>query len=471
MNKKILIGIICIFIILLITFSFHEKYNKFLNNSTMQFSEVELLQQDRILILAPHPDDEILGCAGIIQKAIEMNLSLHIVFFTYGDANEWSFLLYRKSPVITQKGVENMGLIRYDEALAADKILGVSKDNITFLGYPDFGTLNIWYTHWGNNPPYESLLTRVTKVPYLNAMRPGAEYRGEEILRDLETIFLNFKPTKIFVSHPADDNPDHRALYLFTQIAIWDLETEISPKLYPYLIHYYNWPKDRGYYPNNSLDPPEHLQRNITWTTCLLSPKEIVQKDMALMAHQTQYQSNKEYLTSFVRTNELFSDFAILKLGSNLSRDIYSHAKGLHLEVPEELNSTERSLFVSVEDLSVRLQDDNLLIEIEFSRPLLEDVEASIHLFGYKEDFPFAQMPKLNIILGAFDYAIFDKESELTHSKIRILRQPMKTEISIPLDELENPQLILIGSRTYLDSVPLYWHPWRIFKISTMNQK
>ena len=129
---------------------------------------------DRILVLAPHPDDEVLGAGGVIQQAVAMQLPIKIVFLTYGDSNQWSFLLYRKHPVVFPAAVENMGLVRHDEAINASRILGVDPQNLIFLGYPDFGTLNIWYYHWNQRPAYRSIMTRVTAVPYKDAYRFGA---------------------------------------------------------------------------------------------------------------------------------------------------------------------------------------------------------------------------------------------------------------------------------------------------------
>jgi len=114
-----------------------------------QHQDVILSAQDRILILAPHPDDEVLGCGGIIQKAMGLKIPVRIVFLTYGDNNQWSFLLYRKHPVIMPKSVRSMGQVRHTEALAADKILGVTPEQLIFLGYPDFRTLKMWYAGWG----------------------------------------------------------------------------------------------------------------------------------------------------------------------------------------------------------------------------------------------------------------------------------------------------------------------------------
>src|SRR5574340_1404799 len=48
---------------------------------------------DRILVVAPHPDDESLGCAGLIKQAVENGADVHVVVMTNGDANEWSVVL------------------------------------------------------------------------------------------------------------------------------------------------------------------------------------------------------------------------------------------------------------------------------------------------------------------------------------------------------------------------------------------
>lgn len=207
---------------------------------------LELGAGDRLLVLAPHPDDEVLSSGGLIQHALQRQLPVHVAFLTYGDNNQWAFLLYRKHPVLQPAAVRDMGLVRHEEALAAARALGLAPEALTFLGYPDFRTLAIWARHWDRRPPASSMLTRVTAVPYTNALSPGAPYQGESVLADLKTVLRSFRPTRIMVSHPADHNPDHRALYLFTRVALWDLERELPAERWVYLIHSPRWPSLRG---------------------------------------------------------------------------------------------------------------------------------------------------------------------------------------------------------------------------------
>ena len=461
--RNIILGIIIIGIIYRFIYMNQAKQIA----QELPWQNVTLTPQDRILILAPHPDDEVLGCGGIIQKAAKLNLPVRIVFLTYGDNNQWSFMIYRKRPVVMPKTVQTMGLIRHDEAIAAAKVLGISSEQLTFLGYPDFRTLNIWYSHWGDNPPVESMLTEVKAVPYDNAFRPGALYKGEEILQDLKTILREFKPTKIFLSHPSDHHPDHRALYLFANIALWDLDEEIQTTLFPYLIHYKKWPKPKGYFPDKLLEPPQLFKQTIIWQNNNLNNEEVKLKYNAIKKHKSQYNSNAKYLLSFIRTNELFGDFPVITLKPNSAGAFLTSERKIDLtEFPEQLNAQERTSFVGLEERFVRLEDNDLIFSIKLSRPIAEAVGVSVYIFGYRQDRPFQEMPKLHIKFGAIEHQVLDQNNLLPIGVIKVERNLKEIKIWVPLDLLGNPQRILTSADTYLGTVPLDWVSWRVLEIS-----
>ena len=427
--------------------------------STTPYERVILQPDDRVLVVAPHPDDEVLGCTGIIEQAGEMGLPVRIVFLTYGDANQWSFIVYRKWPVLNPEDVISMGYVRHDEALEAADVLKVSRENLTFLGYPDFGTENILCAHWGDNPPYRGLLTRVTEVPYNNALRPGALYKGEDVLKDLKSVINEFQPTKIFLSHPADHNRDHRALYVFTRVALWDLKLKNTPELYPYLVHYSNWPEPQGYYPTESLEPPPHLEDQIAWETHVLTSNDL--KLEALKKHKSQYSSNTKYLLSFVRANELFGNFPPVELTTFLRSVMVQH----HSEPSGELLDAERVHFVGIERYGINLQDGNLVFSVELSGPLAMEVEASVYLFGYRSG-NFAEMPKLHVSVRDFGYTVYDQNRKLPHDVVQVSRKPKEISIRVPLEVLENPQKILASAKVELVEVPLDSAPWRVLDLT-----
>lgn len=425
----------------------------------VSYKRVVLEPHDRVLVAAPHPDDEILGCTGIIQQAVRMGLPLRFVFLTYGDANQWSFIVYRKWPVLDPEDVISMGNVRHDEAVTAASVLNVPPEHLTFLGYPDFGTEDILYAHWGDNPPYKGLLTRVREVPYKNALSPGASYKGEEILKDIKTVIHEFQPTKIFLSHPADHNRDHRALYIFTRVALYDLELENAPELYPYLVHYSSWPTPRGYYPAEFLEPPSHLEDQIVWESDVLSPDNL--KLQALKKHKTQYSSNTNYLLSFVRANELYGDFPDMETVLS-ARSVMVNQ---HPEPSEELLYSERMQFVGIEKYNMNLLDNTVVFSMELSGPLAREVGASVYLFGYR-DRGFQEMPKLHVSLGDFGCTVYDQTRRLPDDVVQVYREPRKITVRAPLDVLGNPQRILASAKVELVEVPLDCAPWRVLDLT-----
>lgn len=79
-------------------------------------------ESKEILVLAPHPDDEALGCAGTIILLNQKGVSSTVVFITNGEK-----LYERPSPTIGEK--------RREEGLKASEKLGCTEP--IFLNFPD----------------------------------------------------------------------------------------------------------------------------------------------------------------------------------------------------------------------------------------------------------------------------------------------------------------------------------------------
>ncbi len=428
------------------------------------WTPIELNANDRLLILAPHPDDEVIACGGIVEKANAMKLPVRIAYFTFGDNNEWSFLLYRKHPVLLPGAVRAMGEVRHGEAVAAAGQLGLTPSDLTFLGYPDFGTFHIWCNHWDEQPPFESMLTKVTAVPYTNALSFGAPYKGESIVADLKKVISGFRPTRVFVSHPGDHNPDHRALYLFTRIALWELQAQIQPELDPYLVHVANWPAPRGIHTDQRLDPPAMFANQIRWRVNELSTNEVAAKMEALKKHQSQFAYAAAYLESFVRPNELFGDLPPVQLTTSTNETDLDQI-GRMPEMPEELTDEERASFTGVERRTIRLEGDRLALALDFSRPFATAVEATADFFGFRPDRPFTEMPKVQVQIGPLGHKVYSQQKELKAESVVIQRNRKGFVIHIPLKLLGNPNVVLTSARTFLGDVPLDWVSWRIVNL------
>ena len=119
------------------------------------------------LVLAPHPDDETLGCGATIMRKLAAGTPVQVIIAADGN---W----YRSSKL----SVDAVNEIREEEARRACAILGLPCENITFLRFEDCRL---------------------------------ADHRG--LLRDrLFDILDTMNPEEIFVSSIIDNHPDHRVL-------------------------------------------------------------------------------------------------------------------------------------------------------------------------------------------------------------------------------------------------------------------
>ena len=108
----------------------------------------ELRPGERILLLAPHPDDEAIGAAGLLSRARALGLPVRLVFLTNGDGSQSTRLFesLRKSRRYPNKPETFLRLaaMRQKEALDSAVALAIDAADVVFLGYPDGSTLRIW---------------------------------------------------------------------------------------------------------------------------------------------------------------------------------------------------------------------------------------------------------------------------------------------------------------------------------------
>lgn len=133
----------------------------------------------RILLLAPHPDDETLCCAGLIQQAVAAGVTVHVVFVTSGDGFELDGALMSRRLDPTDAAMMGLAHARVREAQAATQLLGLRADQTSFLGYPDGGLFALFLEHYA--VPYTSPFTGQAAVYLRTALRPGAAYTGANL--------------------------------------------------------------------------------------------------------------------------------------------------------------------------------------------------------------------------------------------------------------------------------------------------
>lgn len=122
----------------------------------------------KILIIAPHPDDEVLGCGGTIAKHVKGEDEVYLCIVTKAYTPDWSEDFLKK---------------RSEEIKKANEILGIKK---TYL--LDFPTIKL------DTIPQKELVDSITNIV------------GE------------VKPDVMYIPHKGDLNKDHRLVFEATLV-------------------------------------------------------------------------------------------------------------------------------------------------------------------------------------------------------------------------------------------------------------
>lgn len=260
---------------------------------------------DRLLVIAPHPDDETLACAGSIIAARRAGAEVRIVWLTSGDAFEWGEVLSARGSLPTQKHMLALGRRRMSEAHAAALILGVAPEEQVFLGYPDGGLFHLVFEHY--TAPFRSHYTGASAVPYADAVAPGAAYTGASLERSLGKVVDSFKPTLALVPSVDDHHPDHRAA-AFLALRVFS-RRGWTDRLRFYIVHGgTEWPMPKGLHLHPALPlVPAPRGHGLAWQRVDLTPDDVQTKLAAIREHQSQLKAVPHFLFAFVRTNEIIT--------------------------------------------------------------------------------------------------------------------------------------------------------------------
>ena len=125
------------------------------------------LDDERYLLIAPHPDDEVLGCGGLLHRLIQQKKDIHVVILTQGEAP------YSKQLISVSETIDKRRAL----ALDAAQILGLTSEQYTFL-------------NWGDGILFEN-------------------EHNDKRQKELASIIEAFKPEVVLFPHKVDKIGDH----------------------------------------------------------------------------------------------------------------------------------------------------------------------------------------------------------------------------------------------------------------------
>ncbi|MBI5019589.1 PIG-L family deacetylase [Candidatus Gottesmanbacteria bacterium] len=235
-----------------------------------------------VLIIAPHPDDAVLCCAGLIQQSVTQGKTVRVVNITDGDSYREAAAALSGKPAsaTTPADMLRLGRIRRKEEIQALGLLGIPKKNVLFLGYPD-GFLEEVYRNESNTP----LTNPFTQKTRATSNKPLTK---SGMTTDLTDIFASHNPRHIYITGMRDTALDHQITYRMIMDAI--NEMGYTGTLLTYIIH--AEPSDTGIYPPTA--------------TTNLTRGELLIKNRAIRKYKTQMVPDETYLSSFARDTEVF---------------------------------------------------------------------------------------------------------------------------------------------------------------------
>jgi LmbE family N-acetylglucosaminyl deacetylase len=261
--------------------------------------------QTRLLVIAPHPDDEAIAASGLMQRVRSAGGLVRVVLITSGDAFPQA-LEHIDKGATQPEDFRRLGRLRENESRKAMAALGVT--DVMFLGFPDDGVCLLASAFLSmRSQPLTSPYTGRTMPPPDERVIRGVTYRGTDVRTELERIVTAFAPTITLLPDPEDEHPEHCASYIFGRAAL-DRSAPRQPastRMLRYVIHFDDWPSSRDralpVMPPAGFEEPAHQ-----WRTFPLTAREQRTKQAALSAYTTQWPVIGGLLRDFERSNELF---------------------------------------------------------------------------------------------------------------------------------------------------------------------
>lgn len=254
----------------------------------------------RTMIIAPHPDDDVIAAGGLIQRAIAAGGELRIVFVTDGGNNPWPQRFLQRKWFLDPRDRAEWGTVRRREALCSLKLFGIGEASAAFLALPDSG-----------------IAAMVRRGDNALAERIGA-------------MVADFQPTLIVSPSSFDLHSDHRAVSMFAHRAARDAE------IVTYVVH--------------GGAPADRVALRI-----VLSDRERQRKREAIECHQSQLVLSRRRFLAYARASESFyqPEFDVLRAESAIREKLIDLVYGFRVVLGLDPAEEESAVAGATDDVAV----------------------------------------------------------------------------------------------------------------------
>jgi LmbE family N-acetylglucosaminyl deacetylase len=146
----------------------------------------------QVLVVAPHPDDEILAVGETMQQKLAEGEEVYVVFVTDGEAHDEH----------SHDNNQSYAEIRRHESILAFESIGGDFHHALFLGFPDSHLADL------NTQVLTSKYSKRTSTPS-NTKYPNSAFTDFNLVQNLYWVVNEINPTEVYYTSPNDKHADH----------------------------------------------------------------------------------------------------------------------------------------------------------------------------------------------------------------------------------------------------------------------
>lgn len=161
-------------------------------SASLYSQKLDISRFSKVLIISPHPDDEVFGCGGLMQSLVQAGKQVEVLIMSKGEA------VHR--PCCPNEE-NNIVQARVELTDAANGVLGIAPEHIYRLDFPD------------------GRFSSVTE--------------DDEVVKALGDLIREIVPTEVFIPHPYENSPDH--------VAATQLVEQVLPDFVGKVYYYCVW--------------------------------------------------------------------------------------------------------------------------------------------------------------------------------------------------------------------------------------
>jgi LmbE family N-acetylglucosaminyl deacetylase len=226
---------------------------------------------ERILVIAAHPDDEVLGCGATIFKLSQLGKVVKVLILGEGSTCRY------QGNEITSEIAQAAILQRTSFAKDSMKVLGV--DDYSFLNYP---------------------CGRFDTIPLI------------ELGQRIESVIDDFQPDTVFTHSAFDTNNDHKLSFQAALQATRPFPSQVVQRLLSYeVLSSTEWSFSEAFKPNYFIDITKSIDAKIEAFNCYSEtesgefPHPRCDEGLLILAKQRGMQVGLKYAEAFVMIRDI----------------------------------------------------------------------------------------------------------------------------------------------------------------------